>query len=87
MRVGSGHLTLGQDQTVLRFHRISSKNCRVSRDLEEPMVVLFLKIEKQRLREVKCFALGHTAGSREIRSPNPKPPSSGTTLFPIISDL
>lgn len=62
MRVGSGHLTLGQDQIVLQFHRISSKNFRVSRDLEEPTVVLFLKIEKQRLREVKCFAPGHTAG-------------------------
>lgn len=62
MRVGSGHLTLEQDQTVLQFHRISSKNFRVSRDLEEPTVILFLKTERQGLREVKCFALGHTAG-------------------------
>lgn len=62
MWVRSGHLTLGWDQTVLQFPRTSSKNFRGSRDLAEPTVILSLKIEEQRLREGKCFALGHTAG-------------------------
>lgn len=47
---------------IKQFHRISSKNFRVSEDLGKPTVLLFLKIEEQRLREVKRFALGHTAG-------------------------
>lgn len=47
---------------IKQFHSISSKNFRVSEDLGKPTILLFLKIEKQRLREVKCFALGHIAG-------------------------
>lgn len=44
------------------FPEPHQKNFRVSRDLEEPTAILFLKIEKQRLGEGKCFALGHKAG-------------------------
>lgn len=64
---GEGGLEAGSSPLVrmqqsFQFHRFSSKNFRVIKDLEEPTILLFLKLEKQKLREVKWFTLGHTAG-------------------------
>lgn len=47
---------------IKQFHTISSKSFRVIWELGDPMLLSVLKREKQRLREVKCFALGHRAG-------------------------
>lgn len=51
MEAGSSPLV--RMQQSFQFHRFSTKNFRVIQDLEEPTILLFLKLEKQKLREVK----------------------------------